>query len=244
MSLNPYLEKALANNCLSPVLLLVGSDTKGVALELSAKILGCAVERLEANNHPDFHLLSPEGKGALHSIEGIRAAIEKSHESAYLGGATVFLIEAASQMQPAAANALLKTLEEPSKESTWILLAEREQDLLPTIVSRCTALSVKGESAAVILGEEKEILQRLLKERPSYPKLGLELEKIEKLIEGEQSQKKALSLLTLVAEHYYALAKTNFDQSFSWEEPLTNVYLAFERNIKLSTCLEYLFVKC
>jgi hypothetical protein len=143
-------------------------------------------------------------------------------------------------MQPAAANALLKTLEEPSIASTWILLSDRPQEILPTIASRCTRLSFQQEGGqAAILGEEAEIVQKLFAEKPSYPKLSIELERVDKLLEGESSQQKTFTLLTLVSE---CLHKSDRDPS-QWEEPLANITVALERNIKFSTCIEYLFLR-
>jgi hypothetical protein len=240
-----YLRKALAENCLPSALLFSGNEAKVIAIELSSKLLGCTVEHLEVGNHPDLHRLVPEGKSALHTIESIRLAIEQSHEAPFLGQAAVFLIESAERMQPAAANALLKTLEEPSTPSTWILLSERPGDILPTILSRCTRVVCEGEGPSVTFsGEEVRILQTLLKEKPSYPKLTIELDKIEKLIEGEEYQKKAFALLTLVSEHFHQLKLNNPDSLQSWEEPLNHITVALERNIKLFTCLEYIFIKC
>jgi len=238
-----YLTKAFAEGCLPSALLLAGNNAKSVAMDLSAKLLCCAKERIEANNHPDFHCLLPEGKSALHSIESIRSVIEQSHESGFEGKAVVVLIESAERMQPAAANALLKTLEEPSADSTWILLAERPQDILPTILSRCTKLACKDVLAAQSLGEEGRILQTLLIDKPSYPKLATELDKIEQLIEGENSQQKAFALLTLVSEHFHQRQIQNPEAANDWEEPLALLAVALERNIKLFTCLEYFFLR-
>ncbi|HEV7738651.1 MAG TPA: hypothetical protein VGO47_14920 [Chlamydiales bacterium] len=243
-SASEYLAKALLEDCLPSVFLLSGNDAKSVAMDFSAKLLRCPKERIEANNHPDFYCLVPEGKSSLHSIESIRSVIEQSHESGFEGKSIVVLIESAERMQPAAANALLKTLEEPSADSTWILLAERPQDILPTILSRCTKLACQDAIEAQSLGEEGRILQTLLTDKPSYPKLAIELDKIEKLIEGENSQQKAFALLTLVSEHFHQRQIHNPEATNEWEEPLALLAVALERNIKLFTCLEYLFLKC
>lgn len=235
---NAYIDKALAENCLPSTLLFLGKGAKASAQELAAKLLGSSPE-----HHPDFHLLQPEGKSQLHLIESIRDAIEQSHESPYQGKASVFLIEAAERMQPASANALLKTLEEPAKESTWILVTDRPQDLLPTIVSRCTRVECHDTAQAHAAREEELLLQTVLKERPSYPKLSLELEKIEKLIQGEEYSQKAFGLLAVVSEHMYQQGVDNPDLSMQGEAGLYKAMSALERNIKLSTSLEVLLLK-
>jgi len=237
-----YLKSALENNTLPSTLLFSGGGTRQIATELASQLLGCSKERIEANSHPDFHALVPEGKSALHSIESIREAIGQSHESPFEDKASVFLIECAERMQPAAANALLKTLEEPSAHTTWILLSDRPREILPTILSRCTKLSFQEVNEGLKLGEEANRLRKLLEERPSYPKLALELEAIEKLIEGEDAPKKAHALLAIVAEHFGKAAAKHLEAHTRFEKPLRDAALALERNIKLSTCLEYVLL--
>jgi len=240
--MSDYLKKALSEQCLPPVLLISGNQAKKTALALSAQLLGCAAEKLERNGHPDFHPLIPLGKSALHSIESIRIAIEQSHEAPFVGQSSIFLIELAERMQPAAANALLKTLEEPTKGSTWILLSERPQEILPTILSRCTQVKTEETVADVPPSEEALLLRKLLEERLSYPKLALALDKIEKLIEGDEVQQKTAALLALVSDHFYQRSLANPESALHWEEPLHLTTCALERNVKFSTCLEYLLL--
>lgn len=96
---------------------------------------GCQL--MQAGTHPDYYLLAPEkGKTAL-GIDAVREVSEKLYEHARLGGAKVVWIQDAAQLTDAAANALLKTLEEPPKE-TWFFLGCREPArLLATLRSRC-----------------------------------------------------------------------------------------------------------
>jgi DNA polymerase-3 subunit delta' len=117
-------------------------------------------------------------------------------------------------MQPAAANALLKTLEEPNPDTTFILLTSAPTDILPTILSRCIRLTFQPlaeQDIAALLRQQghpekfarlaqgsigraldhatrpslEEPLFRLFYERPSYPELSIALEKIEELSEDE-----------------------------------------------------------
>lgn len=92
---------------------------------------------MQAGTHPDFYRLEPEtGKTSL-GIDAVRDLSEKLYEHARLGGAKVVWIVQAAAMTEAAANALLKTLEEPP-ENTWFLLGTAEpEELLPTLRSRC-----------------------------------------------------------------------------------------------------------
>lgn len=110
---------------------------------------GCQL--MQAGTHPDYYSLFPEkGKSTL-GIDAVREVSEKLYERARLGGAKVVWIPDAALMTDAAANALLKTLEEPPAQ-TWFFLASREPArLLATLRSRCRLhhLAPPSESYAV-----------------------------------------------------------------------------------------------
>lgn len=96
---------------------------------------GCQL--MQAGTHPDYYQPEPEkGKTTL-GIDAVREVSEKLYEHARLGGAKVVWLKEATQLTEAAANALLKTLEEPP-EKTWFFLSCREPGrLLATLRSRC-----------------------------------------------------------------------------------------------------------
>ena len=119
------------------------------------KCRGCQL--MQAGTHPDYYTLEPEkGKSAL-GIDAVREVSEKLYEHARLSGAKVVWLKDAAQLTEAAANALLKTLEEPP-EKTWFLLSCRDPGrLLATLRSRCRLhhLVVPQESWALSwLGRE------------------------------------------------------------------------------------------
>ncbi len=90
-----------------------------------------------AGTHPDFHLIQPETKGKQLGIDAIRACVHFAWETSQLGGKRVILIKNIDAMTEAAANALLKTLEEPPSNCYFLLLSSSIDRLLPTLVSRC-----------------------------------------------------------------------------------------------------------
>ncbi|POT57713.1 DNA polymerase III subunit delta' [Citrobacter amalonaticus] len=96
---------------------------------------GCQL--MQAGTHPDYYSLAPEkGKSTL-GVDAVREVGEKLYEHSRLGGAKVVWIPDAALLTDAAANALLKTLEEPPVQ-TWFFLASREPArLLATLRSRC-----------------------------------------------------------------------------------------------------------
>jgi len=117
---------------------------------------------MQASTHPDYYLVEPEkGKASL-GIDAIRAVSEKLYEHARLGGAKVVWIADAAQLTEAAANALLKTLEEPP-ENTWFLLGCRTpENLLATLRSRCFYWHIP-------VPEERYALAWLAREKPATP---------------------------------------------------------------------------
>lgn len=96
---------------------------------------GCQL--MQAGTHPDYYTLTPDkGKSSL-GVDAVREVSEKLYEHSRLGGAKVVWIADAALLTDAAANALLKTLEEPP-EQTWFFLASPEPArLLATLRSRC-----------------------------------------------------------------------------------------------------------
>lgn len=88
-----------------------------------------------ANNHLDFNLLAAEKNKSI-GIDQVRLLTEKLNERPQLGNNKVVLIKNADQLTEAAANALLKTLEEPQGDSYLILLSRTHHQLMPTLLSR------------------------------------------------------------------------------------------------------------
>jgi len=118
---------------------------------------GCQL--MLAGTHPDYYLLAPEKGKATLGIDAVRDVSEKLYERSRLGGAKVVWIPDAALLTEAAANALLKTLEEPPAD-TWFFLACREPArLLATLRSRCRLhhLAPPAENyACALLGRETQ----------------------------------------------------------------------------------------
>lgn len=91
---------------------------------------------VQADNHPDFHCIQPlEGKDI--GIDQIREMTARLQQFAQQGGNTVVYIREADRLTEAAANALLKTLEEPPQQCYFLLDAPLFAAMLATIQSRC-----------------------------------------------------------------------------------------------------------
>ncbi|WP_062051198.1 DNA polymerase III subunit delta' [Bacillus sp. JCM 19034] len=128
-----------------------GTGKKKVALQL-AKSFFCeniqeaepcqtcsSCRRIESGNHPDVHIISPEGQSIKkHQIEHLQK------EFAYRGVESikkVYIVEDADKMTASAANSILKFLEEPNGATLAILMTEQGKNILPTIQSRSQLLS-------------------------------------------------------------------------------------------------------
>jgi len=92
--------------------------------------------RVLAASHPDLILVEPEGRQTV-GVEQARATVHQASLSPVEADRKVFIFEDAGSMTDQAANALLKTLEEPTASTTFILVAEHENQLPTTVASRC-----------------------------------------------------------------------------------------------------------
>lgn len=151
-------------NCLPHAMLLVGEDGLGkkrFALQF-AQLLLCnradmpcgqchACHLFRAQSHPDFLFIEPEQPGQMIKIDQIREAVEFVGETALQGGFRVILIAPANAMNLFAANALLKTLEEPAPNTIIILISDPNVRLPATIKSRCQTMVFAKPSREVAL---------------------------------------------------------------------------------------------
>jgi DNA polymerase III subunit delta' len=101
-----------------------------------------------ADHHPDLHWLFPDEDKTAIAVEQIRELGATLSLKAHAGGAKVVIFEPADGMTTAAANALLKTLEEPSADTYLLLLADQPNRLPATIRSRCQRLDVPRPTPA------------------------------------------------------------------------------------------------
>src|SRR5690606_9158650 len=89
----------------------------------------------DKGHHPDLGTVTVDSKTI--GVEAIREICARLQNSAQLGRGKVVIIPDAERMTESAANALLKTLEEPAGDSLLLLIASQVSRLLPTILSRC-----------------------------------------------------------------------------------------------------------
>lgn len=91
-----------------------------------------------AGNHPDFYKVEADGNQI--KVDQIRELCQRLTSTAQQGGKRVAVIKNCERLNVAAANALLKTLEEPGKETLLLLQTDTPSRLMATISSRCQRL--------------------------------------------------------------------------------------------------------
>lgn len=99
--------------------------------------------QIERMQYPDLTVTQAEQRGAVLKVEQIRDLQRSLSLKPYQARFRVALLLHFEESNPSAANALLKTLEEPAPQVVLILTAESVESLLPTIVSRCEVLRLQ-----------------------------------------------------------------------------------------------------
>ena len=100
-----------------------------------------ACRQTAAGSHPDLLWVSPEEPGKAIKIDAVRRLTARSVLAAQQGGHRVVVIDPADAMNRAAANALLKTLEEPNSQTVLLLVSSQPDRLPATIRSRCQVVA-------------------------------------------------------------------------------------------------------
>jgi len=142
-----FLARAQAEGRLSHAYLFLGAPGSGMleGAYALAKLVVCPQGgddscdeciRVSHRSHPDVHYLRP-ASATGYLVDQVRTLIEDVSLAPVRGRGKVYLIDRAGLLQGAAANALLKTIEEPPQGVYFVLMARTAAAVLPTLVSRC-----------------------------------------------------------------------------------------------------------
>ncbi len=121
-----------------------------------ARVGGAAVDscdecstcrKIDGQTHVDVHWVRPESRSRIVSVDQMRELMHEVQLKSSEAEVKVAVIVAADRLNPQAANAFLKTLEEPPPKSVLILLSTEPARILETISSRCLRLNFAGEGA-------------------------------------------------------------------------------------------------
>lgn len=160
-------EKSIKLETLSHSYIFLGEE--GIGKKLFAKEIAKALLCLEenkycnncksciefdTNNNPDYYIIEPDGNNI--KIEQIREIQKKVLEKPIISKRKVYIINDSDKMTKEAQNCLLKTLEEPPKYVTIILIGSNESAFLSTIKSRCTIINFEKISIEEIQKYMKE----------------------------------------------------------------------------------------
>lgn len=226
---------------------LVFAGKAGVSLADLAKKF--AIELLGKHPHPDVHEFFPEGKTGMHPVSHLRKLTEQVGLAPYQGKWKLFILYEADRMLPTSSNALLKTLEEPTLQTVILLLTHHPEKLLPTVISRCRTLRFSFQASTPrhkilkILAGEKGC--DILEEKPEQG------EEIEEILETICLWYRDRLLLHMgwdksylnYPEYEEAIRKTPFIPLEQVEKHLQEIRLGYDRSMKLSLCLETLFLR-
>jgi DNA polymerase III subunit delta' len=220
---------AIERNKIAPAYLFSGRSGvgKSIAAKYFSRILLTGSIDVSTENHPDLFWIEPTclhkgklltKKQAIESgitskvsfiirIEQIRELVTFLSRPPLKASRSLVIIEDAETMTEAAANALLKTLEEPGK-ATIVLIASSNDSLLPTLISRCQRIPFYGLSSL----ELKQVLQKIGKsEILEYPEV---------LAIAQGSPGKAI-------ESFGQLQNISFDLLQKLKQPINNPLQAF-----------------
>lgn len=142
-----YLRRAVETDSVSHAYLFVGptgSGKKSAARALACALFcadgGCgscaACRRVRSSAHPDLHVIAPEGAASEYLIDQVRDVVHDVSLKPIEASHKVYIFDG-GRFNDSAANAFLKTLEEPPSDVVIVLLAADFDDVIPTIASRC-----------------------------------------------------------------------------------------------------------
>jgi DNA polymerase-3 subunit delta' len=139
-------------NCQQPV------KTNGVATDCCDECLSC--RKIDNETHADIQWTRPESKSRVVTVEQMRDLMQQIQLKPTEAEFKVAVIAGADRLNAQAANAFLKTLEEPPSNSVLILLSTEPSRILETILSRCLRLNFSGDGARPLDQAQAEWLEK------------------------------------------------------------------------------------
>src|SRR6476469_7688964 len=159
-----FLRRAYEQNRLAHAYLISGAPGSGkevLASELTSLVNGTPTKDVFSAKAREVFIARPESKSRRISIEQIRELEHALQMRAANSSRKVAIISDADRLGDAAANAFLKTLEEPPKDSLLLLLSALPEALPETILSRCIAIPLAPDGEARSKKEEEKLVTLL-----------------------------------------------------------------------------------
>ena len=217
------LQTHLSHACVAGAYLLIGPEGIGkrrLALEM-AKALNCTAEgnrpcdrcptctQIARGSHPDVYLVVPGGASEQIGIDRIRLLLGRIALRPFSAATHVVVIDGAERLTEEAANGLLKSLEEPSARTRFLLTTSQLSHCLPTIVSRCQLLRCQPLP--------REVVQRLLTDTQGCdPQVARAVAKV-----SRGSASRAINLASRWTDYHAVVERLATEPASSWmERPL------------------------
>src|SRR6476660_3107118 len=159
-----YLQRAHEQNRLAHAYLISGPPGSGkqlLAADLASLVNGTPAADVLSAKAREIFVARPESKSRRIVIEQIRDLEHALQMRAINARRKVAIIPDADRLQPQAANAFLKTLEEPPKDSLLLLLSALPEALPETILSRCIGIPLARDGQLQASDEEKKLVKLL-----------------------------------------------------------------------------------
>ncbi|MBA2743368.1 MAG: hypothetical protein H0U43_03520 [Chthoniobacterales bacterium] len=159
-----YLQRAHQQNRLGHAYLISGGSgagKRGLANRVANLVNDTALEDIFAAGTAGVYVAEPESKSRRIVIDQIRALEHSLQMRAADGRRKVAIVAEADRLQPQAANAFLKTLEEPPNDSLLMLLSALPEALPDTIRSRCIPIPLAADEQVVPSTEETQLVELL-----------------------------------------------------------------------------------
>ena len=201
---------------------------------------------LAAGTHSDFYVLEPAEADKAIKVEQVRDLVDFVVQTPQLGGRKLVLLEPAEAMNPNAANALLKSLEEPAGNTVMLLISHQPSRLLPTVRSRCVqqACPLPDETQSLDWMQvahpelDRQLAHELLRLSGGSPLTALRLRALdviglrEKVVEGVKKLLKQHSSPSQLAESWNAVPlPLLFDWFCDWSQVLLRYQLTQDESV-------------
>ncbi len=196
------LERAATAGRLAHAYLVTGipASTRRLAAIAAGAILGEPRASWPPAPHPDLYIVEPESKTRRILIEQIRALEHNLRLRPAAAPRKVAILVDADRLQPQAANAFLKTLEEPPRDTHLLLLSENPETMLETIISRCLRIGLHTAELIRLSEREEKLLTEADRVFRSEPRTVPDLLRLARSVAEFLAEAKASAVRTADAE--------------------------------------------